>query len=486
MKEETGGEIELPGVQENFGCSEEFGSAAGMNIPVQARLARLLIKRLSEECERYCILTGYEELPDRFDSDIDFMVSPRDFEQIPAIINAIAEDTGTCLFQVIPHEVSARAFRLVARNEGGLEFIQPDSCSDYRHFGKLWLRADEVLATRRHHPRGFWIPGAAYEFIYYLIKRLNKRDLTDAHGSRLSGLYGEDAKRCEELLLGFWSAETANALAGMAASGDWQPLMRDVERYRRELMGHSAERFPANLASLGKRGSHAIERILRPTGGAITFIGPDGCGKSSVIEGVTAAFAPGFQKIVRFHLRPKSLPARRDSDVPVTDPHGKPVRGTLFSMAKMLYLLADYWLGYVRRVLTATARTKLVIFDRYFDDVVVDPKRVLYGGPKWLPRFLARFVPRPDVVFLLNAAPEVLWSRKQEVGYEEVVRQQAEYLRDAQEMGDVIVIDAAGTREEVVLEVRDAIVDYFSDRTRRRLKLSKTRSDKKRASGRVE
>jgi thymidylate kinase len=486
LKEAMGGEIELRDLQEKFGCREEFGSDVGMNAPVRARVARLLIKKLSEECDRYCILTGYEELPDRFDSDIDFMVSPRDLERIPAMIDEIAEATSTYLFQAISHEVSARAFRLAAKTDEGIAFIQPDSCSDYRHFGKLWLRADEMLAARRQHPRGFWIPGAAYEFVYYLIKRLNKRDFTYAHGSRLSGLYGEDATKCDELLRRFWRVESANALMGMAASGNWQPLMQDVERYRRELMEYSAERFPANLARLGKRASHTMERLLQPTGGSIAFIGPDGCGKSSVIEGVTAEFAPAFQKIVRFHLRPKSLPARRDSDVPVTDPHGKPVGGRLFSIAKLLYLFADYWLGYVTEVRTATARTRLVIFDRYFDDIVVDPKRILYGGPKWLPKFLARLAPRPEVVFLLNASPEILWSRKQEVRYEEVVRQQAEYLRDAREMGDVIVIDAAGTRKEVVLEVREAILDYFAERTRRRLKLTKTRSDKKDAPGRTE
>ena len=114
------------------------------NVTLQSRVARLLIKKLSEECEKYCILTGDEELPDRFDSDIDFMVSARDFGRIPALINEIAVATGTYLFQAIPHEVSARAFRLVANNEAELAFIQPDSCSDYRHFGRLWLRAEEM------------------------------------------------------------------------------------------------------------------------------------------------------------------------------------------------------------------------------------------------------------------------------------------------------------------------------------------------------
>ncbi len=467
----TGG-LNLRDVERNCGCEEDSGSDAGLNVTVQSRVARLLIKKLSEECEKYCILTGYEELPDRFDSDIDFMVSARDFGRIPALINEIAVATGTYLFQAIPHEVSARAFRLVANNEAELAFIQPDSCSDYRHFGRLWLRAEEMLAARRWHPRGFWIPRACDEFIYYLIKRVNKRDFTSAHSVRLSWLYSEDPRGCENLLSRFWGAASANALAGMAAAEDWQPLMQGIEGYRLEMRGHSSEKFPANVMSYGKEALHTIERILQPTGGWIAFMGPDGCGKSSVIEAVDAEFTPAFEKVVRFHFRPKSLPARVISEEAATDPHGQPVRGGLFSVAKMLYLFADYWLGYVRGVRTATMRTGLVVFDRYFYDILVDSRRILYGGPKWLPKVLSHLLPRPEMVVLLNAAPEVLWSRKQEVPYEEVVRQQREYLEVARAIGDTVMIDAAQPLPEVVLQVREAILDHFSLRTRRRLMLT--------------
>lgn len=454
----------MASIQESFDYRKEAGSSDGRTASVQMRVASLLLEKLSEECERYCVLTGYEELPEKFDSDIDFMVSARDFGRIPQLIDGIARATGTYLFQAIPHEASARAFRIAAADEERLVFIQPDSCSDYRHFGKLWLPADEVLAARRMHPRGFWIPRAAHEFIYYLIKRVNKRDVANGHGARLSCLYSEDSQGCEALLQRFFGAESAKLLAGMAATQRWLPLMHNMERYRRE-MRERRRSTPVTEAR------HTVERILQPTGGWIAFVGPDGCGKSSVIDAVAAEFTPALQKVVRFHLRPKSLPARAGGEIPVTDPHGQPVRGAAFSVAKMLYLFADYWLGYFSSVRAATMRTKLVIFDRYFYDILVDPKRVLYGGPRWLPKLLARFVPRPDLVFLLNAEPEVLWTRKQEVPYEEVARQQREFLKLARDSEETVVIDAARPLPEVVLQVREATLEYFSRRTRQRLGL---------------
>ena len=174
---------------------------------IRSRVGSLLISKLSSECKAYCILSGYEQFPRSFDTDIDFMVDPTDFNRLPSIVNALAQETGTRLFQSVQHELSARAYFLVSQSGSKLAVVQPDSTSDYRHFGSLWLRADEVLAGRRWHANGFWMPAPAHEFIYYLIKRLNKRDFTAQHGLKLHRLYEEDPQGSDQQLARFWSGE---------------------------------------------------------------------------------------------------------------------------------------------------------------------------------------------------------------------------------------------------------------------------------------
>ena len=90
-------------------------------------------------------------------------------------------------------------------------------------------------------------------------------------------------------------------------------------------------------------------------------------------------------------------------------------------------------------------------------------------APRWLPKLLSHLIPRPEIVFLLNAPPEVLWSRKQEVPYEEVVRQQREFLELARKIPGAVVIDAARPLPEVRRQVRKAIIHHFSLRTQCRL-----------------
>lgn len=442
-------------------------------IPVSSRIARLLLETLSKESSAYCILTGYEDLPDSFHSDIDFMVSPQDLERVPEWIAAIAGATGAKLFQTIQHEISARAFRLTAYESSQLVFVQLDSCSDYRHYGRFWLKAEEVLAARRLHPRGFWIPSAAHEFLYYLIKRLNKRDFRVVHGERLSLLYSEDPARCRLLLSRFWNEGRVQNICSMAEKRDWQPLIQDIDPFRRDMLGHPAEKFPARVASHWKNFDHSIDRVFRPTGGWIAFIGPDGCGKSSVIEAIVNEFSPLFQQIRRFHMRPSVLRGKTVQGAVVTDPHGKPARGSFASMAKIAYLAADYLLGYLVRVWPTTIRTKLVVFDRYFYDILVDPKRARYGGPKWFLKWIAAMLPQPELVILLNAPAEVLWSRKQEVAFEEVVRQQKAYLSLSESLKSVIVIDASQPLADVVRDTSNAIISYFSARAYSRLGLRK-------------
>jgi thymidylate kinase len=70
---------------------------------------------------------------------------------------------------------------------------------------------------------------------------------------------------------------------------------------------------------------------------------------------------------------------------------------------------------------------------------------------------------------LLNAPPEVLWSRKQEVPFEEVVRQQKAYLERARRLKSVVIIDAAQPLETVIQQSLAAIIAHFSQRTMCRL-----------------
>jgi hypothetical protein len=111
----------------------------------------------------------------------------------------------------------------------------------------------------------------------------------------------------------------------------------------------------------------------------------------------------------------------------------------------------------------------LVIFDRYFQDLLIDPRRYRYGGPMWLAKFLSRFVPRPELLMLvLDAEDKVILSRKREVALEELRRQRAAYRQFAAQEGNAYLLKTNQGIGPTVGEASRLIVEHLARRFERR------------------
>jgi thymidylate kinase len=157
---------------------------------------------------------------------------------------------------------------------------------------------------------------------------------------------------------------------------------------------------------------------------------------------------------------------------PPAAPHSRPPRSLVASLAKSLFWLLDYTVGYQVTVRPALVRSTLVLFDRYLLDVLVDPMRYRYGGHKWLIRVLWWLAPKPDLVILLDAPPEVLQSRKSEVSLEETVRQRTAYQELITGLSNGHVVDAALPVERVAAQIEAIVLDFMAHRTAQRLGLN--------------
>jgi thymidylate kinase len=128
----------------------------------------------------------------------------------------------------------------------------------------------------------------------------------------------------------------------------------------------------------------------------------------------------------------------------------------------------DYWLGYCLLIRPILARSGLVVFDRYFDDLLIDAKRYRHGKPLWLARALRSLMPQPDLVLVLDAPEEVILSRKQEVSPEELHRQRRLYSQYQTEVFNSRLIDATAPVERVTAESAQAVLEFLAKRYQRR------------------
>lgn len=208
--------------------------------------------------------------------------------------------------------------------------------------------------------------------------------------------------------------------------------------------------------------------MSRQLGLIVAILGSDGSGKSSIAR-VLKNKPPGhFTNVDLFHLFPFCMVDETSPAAAATNPQGLPPRSYPGCVAKLLYFLFIYVSGYWLRIRPRSRDGALVIFDRYYHDLIVDPLRYRFRDPVALAHWIGKLVPKPDLWILLDAPAEVLQARKQEVPFEETIRQREAYLKLVKGMKNGVVVDASRDLEDVVTDVNAAILGFMAERTRKR------------------
>jgi thymidylate kinase len=199
---------------------------------------------------------------------------------------------------------------------------------------------------------------------------------------------------------------------------------------------------------------------LRPPVGWVGLIGPDGTGKSTVTAGVQAKLSRVYSGSVAAHWRPGILggTTAADDTAAVRQPHASAPRGSMVSVVKLAFLALDWACGDALLLRPARAAGRLILFDRHFVDILVDPRRYRYGGPRWLASLVAKLVPSPEIWIVLDGDPELIHARKDEVSPTELARLRAEYRGLAAKLRNAHVVDVGATIDEVVCRVAELIL----------------------------
>jgi thymidylate kinase len=409
---------------------------------------------------RYCVLHSWHSLPQSVPSDLDMVIDRSDLESVERILRT---QTGARLVQLFQHEGSCFYFVLALREEGRIRFALVDIATDFRRDGRIFFTAEELLADRRQW-NGVWVASPRIEFRYLLIKKVLK-GATPEHQKRrireLSEELGNDAASSARYLFG---EKHGNFIATCIAAADWFAIERNLPDLKRAVLWQAVKRDPFNP---GRYCVHEIRRVWKRcrlrTGLFVAVLGPDGAGKSTLIQALEANLTGAFRRTRSFHLRPMLIEGC-GTNVAVTNPHGQPLHPWWRSVLKIPYYLFDYGLGYLCKVRPALVRSTLVLFDRYYEDMLIDPRRYRYGASMALVRLARSFVPTPDLFLILSVDEQGVLVRKREVSVSELSRQCSAYRQLASRVPNAVLLNGSLSRDEVALEATDAILDCLHQR----------------------
>jgi hypothetical protein len=313
---------------------------------------------------------------------------------------------------------------------------------------------------------------AAVQAAYLTAKRVRKGDLRLPEWSRIGRLAAADPDRYRLALAEVVGARLARALAVPALAGrPPDPTLGRLARRRQLLRRY---RTPTRaLAGLTVGLRRELERVRWPTGLLVLVTGPDGSGKSSLADALPERWTAMFRRVARIHWRPGLLPrpgavVGRDPGDPST-PHARPTFGRVPSLALLGYYWLDFLVGGWVKVAPVRARSGLVVMERGWWDLAVDPRRYRLQVSPRLVRRLGALLPRPDLTLVLETSPQRLRERKTELPEAELARQSNAWREVLPSSIRRRRLDASLPLERVLGEATEEVMQLLEARTVARL-----------------
>jgi hypothetical protein len=362
------------------------------------------------------------------------------------------------------HRYDLRAWYWVLERDG--EFVALDTTDDPEGFGRDAVRTRSILSEMDGEP------SELTRVAYLTVKRVRKGTLDPEEWARIGKVASGDQAGFAAALERLAGPELASLLTPIALAGvaPEPAVVRRANRLR-WMRRFGTARRTARALEMGMR--RYAERILSPSGLSVLVVGPDGAGKSTLAASLPQECAPMFRRHAHSHWRPGILPrpgallGRGPSDP--TRPHARAAFGRLPSALLLGYYWVDFLAGALFRDLPLKARSGLIVRERGWWDLVVDPQRYRMRVEPAMVRMLGAFLPRPDIVIALEADPDLIRDRKPEIERPELERQLAAWRSASLGGVPVARIDVSRSPEDVLRLAGEAVVRVMESRALSRL-----------------
>ena len=396
---------------------------------------RALFSGFNNKKIRYAVLRNYEKLPDRAGSrDIDLLVHPKDMVKAKSVICTLVRDMDLLISDVFEDDMFFSIW-LFKRLDEWLPFtLSIDLFPGRRIYGQELYSVEEALGKTRIYNG---IPVVQEHFVY-LDKVLYNLAVGQPTHKKYDILFADIVKSNRKLIIDtlapFIGRNHAQYRIDATATGIASSLPCMNRRKRIRMLLNGLVRRPISvLRGLTYFVTFRLRDQWKLRGLFLSISGPDGSGKTTLINLVISQLEDiyGKDNIHYSHFRPTLLPriakvAKKVRAVKTVDenynrPHRAKPSGRLGSLMRLGYYCLDYIFGYMRHVRPVVMRREVMLFDRYYYDLIADSFRSRISLPLYILRFIRLILPMPQYAFFIDVDPEEIHNRKQELTMERIV-----------------------------------------------------------------
>lgn len=416
---------------------------------------------LNSEKFGYSVLRNHEKLPYvNIGRDIDILLSKEDTKKI---ITYLAQLPGVTITGVTRRDFITVVY-LHGIDQGSSKGLELDFIHKLSFKGLDYFSIADVVQRSSINNKNVRVPSLPDEaLITFYTTYLLSGILKEKYTQKIKTTFVNEKDYILKLLQRHFGNKVGLKVFKLVKNNDKDGLYDTLKVCRRAFLFRAVCKQP--LKSLASKLKHNYSEIKVYFNNAdtlrIAFLGPDGAGKSTVIDNFVTENQGIANLITVTHLKPSFFfKAKIEERGIVTNPHEVNQRGHLTSILKLIFWVVEFRIDSIRR----RRNFSLEIYDRYYHDLYIDSKRYLYGSNSIFISLFEFFIPKVDAFLVLTAPATVIQARKKEVPFLECERQVLAYQSFANARDAAFLFDTSTSPEVVGKEIENTLINIMNSK----------------------
>jgi thymidylate kinase len=411
------------------------------------KISKMLFYYLNQKNVNYAFLEPANDLCEI--GNIKLAITQNQFKTVSTVVEDFCKQADLILVQTSRYETTSRLFVLAFYDAKSQKFIdiKIHFLSGYKIEGFCYLTSDELLNDPYYSiEKKYWRVNDVCSFIYYLIESMKASAISEAQFCLLNHYWTNAGPKISEKLKNYFDHEYIQIISSCFFKKDITHLNANLSSLYDNLCTRISRSFRDILAQKTK----SLKNLFYPSGIVVGILGRDGCGKSTFVNEITESIATYFDGIITFKKFPSLLYKKeifkKKEAFDFSKPHLYEERGRLASFLKLNLILIEFLFGYWLKIFPSKTKSRLVLYDRYFIDIMADPRRYRIKKNKFFIKLFHYVLPKPDLWIILDLPSEILLKRKQELSFEMAEKLRYEYLNLKHFLPNSIIIN---NKEEI-------------------------------------